>query len=110
MFSPERIIHNFLETTDKSFASLSWRKLFKEFFYILYFQKHLSFHFLKPYKIIICLDSFLERTIVFNPLLLGTFPERPVIIIENNDGMDYLVIIIIIYMNITNISVIGIKQ
>ena len=57
MFSPERIIHNFLETTDKSFASLSWRKLFKEFFYILYFQKHLSFHFLKPYKIIICLGA-----------------------------------------------------
>ena len=57
IFSSERIIHNFLETIDKSLASLSWRKLFKEFFYILYFQKHLSFHFLKPYKIIICLGA-----------------------------------------------------
>merc|ERR1712157_11470 len=30
---------------------------FKEFFYILYFQIHLSFHFFKPYQIIICLGT-----------------------------------------------------
>ena len=40
MFSPERIVHNFLETTSKSFASLSWRRQFKEFFYIPYWYKH----------------------------------------------------------------------
>ena len=39
MLSPERIINNFLETTDKSFASLSWRRRFKEFFYIPYWYE-----------------------------------------------------------------------
>ena len=57
MFSPERIIRSFLETTNKSLVNLSWQKLFKEFFYILYFQIHLSFHFFKPYQIIICLGT-----------------------------------------------------
>lgn len=58
MFSPEKIINSFLENNrKKSFASLSWQKLFKEFFCTLYFQNHLSNHFYQPQSTVICLDK-----------------------------------------------------
>ena len=58
MFSPEKIINSFLENNNKrSFVSLSWQKLFKEFFCTLYFQNHLSNHFYRPQPTIICLGK-----------------------------------------------------
>ena len=70
MFSPERIMYGFVEKKN-SLNTLSWQKLFKEFFFILYFQNHLSQHFYKPHQIIICLskDANLE---VLNLLTLLT--------------------------------------
>ena len=58
MFSPERTVYNFFENNkNQSFVNISWRKLFKEFFFILYFQNHLLQHFYQPYSIIICLEE-----------------------------------------------------
>lgn len=57
MFSPTRIISNFLQTKKKSFDNLSWQKILKEFFYILYFKTHLSQHYYKPKQITICLGE-----------------------------------------------------
>jgi len=58
MFSPDKIIHSFLKNNrKKSFTSLSWQKLFKEFFCLLYFQSHLLKHFYRPYHLIICINE-----------------------------------------------------
>lgn len=57
MFSPERITHSFIKNNDKLFVSLSWKKLFKEIFYTLYFKSHLSKHLYQPYQITICLNK-----------------------------------------------------
>jgi len=58
MFSPEKIVYNFLENSDKkSFINLSWQKLFKEFFCILYFQNHLLKHYYQPYPIMMLLGT-----------------------------------------------------
>jgi hypothetical protein len=43
MFSPEKIIYSLMDNNKKKlFVSLSWQKLFKEFFCTLYFQNHPS--------------------------------------------------------------------
>jgi len=58
MFSPEKIIYSFLENNNKkAFINLSWQKLFKEFFYTLYFQNHLLKHCYRPYPLIILLNA-----------------------------------------------------
>lgn len=57
MFSPERIAYSFIENDDRLFTGLPWKKLFKEFFYILYFKSHLSNHLYSSHKIVICLDK-----------------------------------------------------
>lgn len=55
MFSPERIIHSFLNNNNKqSFISLSWQKLLKEFFFTIYFQSHLLKHYYQPDQITMC--------------------------------------------------------
>ena len=58
MFSPEKIIYNFLENNGKkSFMNMSWQKLFKEFFCTLYFQSHLLKHYYQPYPIMMLLGT-----------------------------------------------------
>jgi NADH-quinone oxidoreductase chain G len=57
MFSPERITHSFIKNNNKVFIGLSWKKLFKEIFYTLYFKSHLSKHLYQPYQITICLNK-----------------------------------------------------
>lgn len=57
MFSPERITYSFIKTNEKLIVGLSWKKLFKEIFYTLYFKNHLSKHLYQPYQIIICLNK-----------------------------------------------------
>ena len=56
MFSPERIIQNFLGTK-KSYIPLSWQELFKEFFFTLYFQNHLLKHYYQPLQVTLCLSK-----------------------------------------------------
>jgi len=57
MFSPERITYTFIENTNKLFSGLSWKKLFKEIFCVLYFKTHLSKHLYQHYQITICLNK-----------------------------------------------------
>ena len=58
MFSPEKIIYSLLNNNKrKLLVSLSWQKLFKEFFCTLYFQNHLLNHFYQPYQITMCLSK-----------------------------------------------------
>ena len=58
MFSPDKIIHSFLESNKKqSLISLSWKKLFKEFFYTLYFQNHLLKNCYRPQSILMCVGE-----------------------------------------------------
>ena len=59
MFSPEKIAYNFINhnVKNKVFTNLSWKNLFKELFYTIYFQTHLFKHFFKPNQITICLDQ-----------------------------------------------------
>ena len=58
MFSPEKIIYSLLKNNKrKSLVSLSWQKLFKEFFCTLYFQNHRLNHFYQPYQIMMCLSK-----------------------------------------------------
>ena len=71
MFSPEKIIHSFLDNNKKTpFVTLSWQKLFKEFFFTLYFQNHLLKHLCQPYKITLCLgkNTNLEVLTLLNTL------------------------------------------
>ena len=56
MFSPERILQNFLGSK-KSYVPLSWQELFKEFFFTLYFQNHLLKHCYQPSQITLCLGK-----------------------------------------------------
>jgi NADH dehydrogenase/NADH:ubiquinone oxidoreductase subunit G len=71
MFSPEKIIYSLLNNNKrKLFISLSWQKLFKEFFCTLYFQNHLLKHFYQPHQITMCLgkNSNLEVLNLLNVL------------------------------------------
>nr|YP_010242138.1 NADH dehydrogenase subunit 11 [Minutocellus polymorphus]QTI83139.1 NADH dehydrogenase subunit 11 [Minutocellus polymorphus] len=48
MFSPERILRGFvIKGSSQNLLPLSWKDLFEEIAYILYFQDHLARHFLK---------------------------------------------------------------
>ena len=58
MFSPNKTIHSFLESNKgQSLINLSWQKLFKEFFYTLYFQNHLLKNCYRPHSIIMCIGE-----------------------------------------------------
>jgi len=58
MFSPNKITNSFLENNQKKiFINLTWQKLFKEFFCLLYFQSHLLKHFYHSYQMIICINE-----------------------------------------------------
>ena len=58
MFSPERVIHSFLNNNEKiPFIELSWKKLFKEFFFALYFQNHLLKHHYQSQQVTLCLSK-----------------------------------------------------
>lgn len=58
MFSPKRFVYGFINNNiDKFSTNVSWKKLFKEFFYTIYFQDHLSKHMYQPNQITICLDK-----------------------------------------------------
>lgn len=58
MFSPDKTIHSFLESNKgQSLINLSWQKLFKEFFYTLYFQNHLLKNCYRPHSIIMCIGE-----------------------------------------------------
>src|SRR6056300_733608 len=58
MFSPDKIIHSFLKNNEKkTFISLSWQKLFKEFFCLLYFKSHLLKHVNHFSQIVICINE-----------------------------------------------------
>lgn len=59
MFSPEKIKYSFITNNNKNktpFVSLSWKKLFKEIFYNIYFQDHLLKHFYQPNQITVCIN------------------------------------------------------
>ena len=65
MFSPEKIIYSLLDNnTNKTFISLSWQKLFKEFFCILYFQNQLFKHSYKPHQVTICLNETISLEVL----------------------------------------------
>ena len=58
MFSPQKFNYGFIDNTKKKLSvNLSWQKLFKEFFFILYFQNHLFNHSFHSYQITICLNK-----------------------------------------------------
>nr|YP_010131739.1 NADH dehydrogenase subunit 11 [Thalassiosira profunda]QPZ94107.1 NADH dehydrogenase subunit 11 [Thalassiosira profunda] len=58
MFSPEKIIYSFIDNNKKnSFINVSWQKLFKEFFFTLYFQNHLLKHVYQPHQVTVCLGK-----------------------------------------------------
>jgi len=58
MFSPDKVIHSFLENNKgQSLIGLSWQKLFKEFFYTLYFQTHLLKNYYRPHSILMCVGE-----------------------------------------------------
>lgn len=57
MFSPERVMYSFIKTDNKLIMGLSWKKLFQEIFYMLYFKNHLTKHLYQPYQIMICLTE-----------------------------------------------------
>ena len=58
MFSPEKTIYNFITNNkNKTLINLTWKNLFKEIFYIIYFKNHLLKHYYKPTEITICLDK-----------------------------------------------------
>jgi len=48
----------------KLYNSLSWEKLFKEFFLTLYFQNHLLKHYYRPHLIIICLNKSINLEVL----------------------------------------------
>ena len=65
MFSPEKIVFSLLNNNNNtSLISLSWQKLFKEFFCILYFQNHLLRHLYQPHQITICLSKFVSLEVL----------------------------------------------
>ncbi len=58
MFSPERISQGFVTNSQtKSLTALSWKNLFDEIVHVLYFQDHLSRHFLKVSSLLIVFSS-----------------------------------------------------
>lgn len=65
MFSPEKIIHSFISNNKKKLLiGLSWQKIFREFFFILYFQNHLLKHYYQPNQLIMCLGKNLSLEVL----------------------------------------------
>merc|ERR1712194_231593 len=54
-------------------GSLSWQKLFKEFFCTLYFQNHLFKHLYQPHQITICLSKLVNLEVLN---LLNMFTQK----------------------------------
>jgi NADH-quinone oxidoreductase chain G len=70
MFSPERILQGFVvKGSSKNLQPLSWKNLFEEIVYILYFQDHLARHFLKTNLLTIVFSNNVSNE-VLNLLLL----------------------------------------
>lgn len=70
MFSPERILQGFvIKGCDKNLLPLSWKSLFDEIIYILYFQDHLARHFLKTNLLTIVFSNNVSNE-VLNLLVL----------------------------------------
>ena len=76
MFSPERILKSFIETHKNNRIKTTWKLIFNEIIYFLYFQDHLNKHFLKLHNLIItfnynislevlCLLLFLKKKYSF---------------------------------------------
>ena len=57
MFSPERILKGFVKTDGGVKADYTWKLLFNEILYFLYFQDHLNKHFLKTHQLILSFNS-----------------------------------------------------
>ena len=53
MFSPERILHGFINNNLKS----NWKLLFNEIIYFLYFKDHLNKHFFKTHNLTIIFNN-----------------------------------------------------
>ena len=76
MFSPERMLKGFIETNNSIKTKTTWKILFNEIIYFLYFQDHLNKHFLKIHRLVLsfnfnisievlCLLLFLEKKYSF---------------------------------------------
>ena len=57
MFSPERILKGFVKTDGGVKADYTWKLLFNEILYFLYFQDHLNKHFFKTHQLILSFNS-----------------------------------------------------
>jgi len=64
LFSPEKITYSLLENNNKSLTNLSWQKLFKEFFCMLYFQNQLQKQYYQPQQITICLNKTINLEVL----------------------------------------------
>ena len=70
MFSPERILRGFvIKGSGQNLLPLSWKDLFEEIAYILYFQDHLARHFLKTNLLTIIFSNNVSNE-VLNLLML----------------------------------------
>ena len=70
MFSPERILRGFvIKSSGQNLLPLSWKDLFEEIAYILYFQDHLARHFLKTNLLTVIFSSNVSNE-VLNLLML----------------------------------------
>ena len=70
MFSPERILQGFVTRgSNKDLLPLSWKSLFEEIVYVLYFQDHLARHFLKTNVLTIVFSNNVSNE-VLNLLML----------------------------------------
>ena len=77
MFSPEKIIHSFISNNKKKLLiGLSWQKIFREFFFILYFQNHLLKHYFHPCNITICLNKNISIDEIMNNLNINAGVEE----------------------------------
>ena len=70
MFSPERLSNiNVSSGNEDKTNVLTWNKVFNDIIYILYFQDHLSKHFLKNYRLVIIFNDNIDLE-TLNLLLL----------------------------------------
>lgn len=65
MFSPERILRGFvIKGSSQNLLPLSWKDLFEEIAYIIYFQDHLARHFLKTNLLTIVFSSNVSNEVL----------------------------------------------
>ena len=70
MFSPERLSNISVSSGNEDKTNvLTWNKVFNDIIYILYFQDHLSKHFLKNYRLVIIFNDNIDLE-TLNLLLL----------------------------------------